>query len=177
MLLWPVRLVGDEKWICSCSLLICFCLCLHSSSSLIIHHFLFLSNCTWKWFKLLLDDNVWNEHSVKTVHVNAAASCGLKESTSLVLLRGPLILVLVSHMDFLKASCGSFVITTAGFVLGEGAERSWLRYPAETLCVGALPAIFSLCLPLFTQYRRSATLTAMEMSKRPLSVCGWAQAG
>lgn len=41
--------------------------------------------------------------------------------------------------------------TTTGAVVSEGAERSRLRYPTESLCVGALPGhIFTLLASFYT---------------------------
>lgn len=86
--------------------------------------------------------------AVKTVYVNAAASCsrGVREKTFLLSFSGSFDFSFCSffhpHGFFLKAHCGFFVIATAGFVLGEGAERSCLQYPTETLCGSSAGQIF-----------------------------------
>lgn len=73
------------------------------------------------------------------------------------LVRGPLIFFLsfFPPHGFSESCSSSFrhrsSFTTSGFVCGEGAERSWLRYPTETLCVGALPScIFTLLASFHT---------------------------
>lgn len=66
---------------------------------------------------------------------------------------GPLILFVLFFPHGFSESCSSSFrhgsgVTTAGF---EGAERSRLWYPTETLCVGAPPGrIFTLLAPFHT---------------------------
>lgn len=83
------------------------------------------------------------------------------------------------HMDFLKAARRPVVIAAASPPsVYEGAERSRLRYPTATLCVGAPPGrIFTLLASFHTITARCRPHSHGNVKTSSPHVSGWAQEG